>query len=370
MKKRACHRGTGGRLLRLSALGLGLVLAVPGAAQASVGPLAASLESGTLSEFSQFGQSNGTLTVDSSTSYDGSRSAKAHFNGGAVNGYTRGIWDVQWNEGETLWYSSAFFLPVGFKAAMQGEVSLMRWDNWPTYQGTGDVSGIVIWGGDKKARLKLGTYSGATEQVLVGPFDLPEGRWFHLEVHQLLSKVDGTARSQVFLDDALVGSSTQPNSTGRAIERMRYGIVAIDASKQYNPLTLWFDRARVSTTKVGSLGTVSPAPTTEPAPVSPAPTTEPVPVNSAPVVTITSPATGSTFQNVLAVTASATDDTGVTKVEAYFDGKLIGTDVSAPYSWSHNVSKRTKLGTHTLSVRAYDVTGASSTAQVSISRVR
>lgn len=367
MNKRACHRHSG-RFLRLSAVGFALTLAVQGTAQASVGALAASLENGTLSEFSQVGQSNGTLTVDSSTAYEGSRSAKAHFNGGAVNGYQRGIWDVQWNEGETLWYSSAFFLPVGFKAAMQGEVSLMRWDNWPTYQGTGDVSGIVIWGGDKKARLKLGTYSGATEQVLVGPFDLPEGRWFHLEVHQLLSKVDGTARSQVFLDDALVGSSTRPNSAGRVIERIRYGIVAIDASNQYNPLTLWFDRARVSTSKVGALGTVSPPPTTEPVPESPAPTPEPV--NSVPVVTITSPANGSTFRNTVAVTANATDDTAVTKVEAYIDGRLIGTDTSAPYSWSHNVSKRTKLGTHTLSVRAYDTTGTSSTAQLSIIRVR
>ena len=50
---------------------------------------------------------------------------------------------------------------------MQNEVALMRWDNWPGYQdGSGDIGGIVIWGSDKKARLKLGTL---TEQRREGP---------------------------------------------------------------------------------------------------------------------------------------------------------------------------------------------------------
>src|SRR6478735_1699245 len=104
-------------------------LAVPAAAHAGVVPAAASMENGSFSEFSQWNENNGSLTVDRSKAYDGATSAKAHFDGGAQNGYERGIWDVKWGAGDDVWFSAAYYLPVGFKRAMQGEVDLMRTDN-------------------------------------------------------------------------------------------------------------------------------------------------------------------------------------------------------------------------------------------------
>ena len=61
------------------------------------------------------------------------------------------------------------------------------------------------------------------------------------------------------------------------------------------------------------------------------------------------------------ITASATDNVGVTKVEFSVDGKLVATDTSAPYSTSWNAAAAT-FGTHTLTAKAYDQAGNSATA--------
>jgi M6 family metalloprotease-like protein len=73
----------------------------------------------------------------------------------------------------------------------------------------------------------------------------------------------------------------------------------------------------------------------------------------APTTAITAPAAGSTVSGTTTVSASATDNVGVTKVEFYLDGVLASTDTSSPYSWSWNTSTASN-GSHTLSSRAYD----------------
>ncbi|WP_162605085.1 Ig-like domain-containing protein [Geomonas oryzae] len=90
---------------------------------------------------------------------------------------------------------------------------------------------------------------------------------------------------------------------------------------------------------------------------------------TAPVVTLTSPAGGSTVSGTVSLTASATDNVGVSKVEFYQNNALIGTSSTAPYSLSWNTALVAN-GTYTITAKAYDAAGnvgASQSASVTVS---
>jgi hypothetical protein len=303
---------------------------------AAVMPRHAGLETGSFSEFDATSVASGSLSVTSASAAAGSRSATAVYSGAGANGYARGQYEVDWQNGESVTYSAAFYLPVGFKSRMQSQVSLMRWDNWPTYGGSGDVGGIVIQGSDKRARLIRNHYGG--EQVsLVGPFDLPEGRWFTLTVSQRLSTTN--PYSEVRLDGQLIGTSTAQNSYGRAVDRVRYGIVSIGAGRQTNSLTLGFDEADV---RAGLT----------------APTPSPRPVDAPPTVALTAPRDGGTFTRSLGFAANASDDRGVAEVRFRVDGVRRHTDTSAPYAWTWSRGgHRLDYGSHEVTARAVDSAG-------------
>ncbi len=78
--------------------------------------------------------------------------------------------------------------------------------------------------------------------------------------------------------------------------------------------------------------------------------------NSAPTVAITSPANGASLFLSTTLQASASDNVGVTQVVFYDGTKVLGTDTSAPYSYSWNLLSATK-GNHTLTAKAYDAAG-------------
>ncbi len=83
--------------------------------------------------------------------------------------------------------------------------------------------------------------------------------------------------------------------------------------------------------------------------------------NQAPSVTITSPTNNASFVSPfdLTITATATDDVEVTKVEFYVDGQLIGTKTEAPYTvtWPDVCA-----GNYVLTAIAYDNLGVSTTS--------
>jgi hypothetical protein len=227
-------------LLACLLLALAILAAGPAAARADVSPLYATLEGG-FGAFSQTNVETGTLALSRSRAYEGATSAFASYSGGGENGYSRGIWNVNWRDGEDVWFGAAYYLPAGFHSNIQGQVDLVRWDNWVSHPDDTDWGGVSIYGSDHRARL-LRFGMGRPNDTLVGPFDLPEGRWFTLEVHEHLSDGAG-ALSEVFVDGKSIGRSTRPNTYGRAIQRIRYGIVAIAEDAQRKPLDLWFDRA-------------------------------------------------------------------------------------------------------------------------------
>jgi hypothetical protein len=88
---------------------------------------------------------------------------------------------------------------------------------------------------------------------------------------------------------------------------------------------------------------------------------------TAPTVSISSPSTGTSVSrnSVMTVTVSASDNTAVTQVQLYLDGKLVGTDTSGPYSFSWSL-KGVSAGTHTITATAYDAAGNTSSASITI----
>jgi beta-lactamase superfamily II metal-dependent hydrolase len=90
---------------------------------------------------------------------------------------------------------------------------------------------------------------------------------------------------------------------------------------------------------------------------------------TAPTTSVTAPANGATVSATTTVTASASDNVGVTKVEFYLDGALKATDTTSPYSWSWDTTTATN-GTHSLTSKAYDAalnTGTSAAVSVTVS---
>ncbi|GAA4786301.1 glycoside hydrolase family 48 protein [Streptomyces ziwulingensis] len=79
-----------------------------------------------------------------------------------------------------------------------------------------------------------------------------------------------------------------------------------------------------------------------------------------PLTVLTSPAPGAVYSQgaavPLAATAAAADNATVTKVEFYDDSTLLGTDTSAPYTYS---ASGLTVGSHSLLAKAYDSLGAS-----------
>ncbi|MBI4086059.1 MAG: hypothetical protein HY433_02350, partial [Candidatus Liptonbacteria bacterium] len=73
-----------------------------------------------------------------------------------------------------------------------------------------------------------------------------------------------------------------------------------------------------------------------------------------PTISIASPLNGSTVSGAVTISANATDNMGVVKVEFYVDSALKTTVFTSPYSY---VWFATPFGSHTLTAKAYDAAG-------------
>jgi beta-glucanase (GH16 family) len=87
---------------------------------------------------------------------------------------------------------------------------------------------------------------------------------------------------------------------------------------------------------------------------------------TAPSVAITAPKTGSIVKRstIVPVTANASDNVAVTKVEFYNGTTPLGTDMTAPYSTTWKTG--TKKGYQTISAKAYDPAGNVSTTSSTV----
>jgi leucyl aminopeptidase len=90
-----------------------------------------------------------------------------------------------------------------------------------------------------------------------------------------------------------------------------------------------------------------------------------------PTVAITAPAAGANVTGTTTISANASDDVGVSRVEFYVDGALRGSDTTAPYSYGWDTTTSAN-GSRALTARAYDAAGnvgTSSTVTVNVSNV-
>lgn len=90
--------------------------------------------------------------------------------------------------------------------------------------------------------------------------------------------------------------------------------------------------------------------------------TTPAAANKPPVVSLTSPANGSTFTAPAGITLAATasdPENRLAQVQFYAGGTLLGSDTSAPYSFAWS---SVPAGTYTLTAIARDADGASTTS--------
>ncbi|MBU4338378.1 N-acetylmuramoyl-L-alanine amidase [Patescibacteria group bacterium] len=88
-----------------------------------------------------------------------------------------------------------------------------------------------------------------------------------------------------------------------------------------------------------------------------------------PTVTITAPANGANIIGTVSITASASDNVGVTSMKLYIDGKQTATSstVSLNYSWN---TKKVTVGLHTINVKAFDAAGNPGEATIIVNRVK
>jgi poly(hydroxyalkanoate) depolymerase family esterase len=77
---------------------------------------------------------------------------------------------------------------------------------------------------------------------------------------------------------------------------------------------------------------------------------------TAPTVNVTAPTAGTTVSGTVTISASASDNVGVSRVEFFVDGALVGSDTSSPYSFAWN-SASVANGSHALMAKAYDAAG-------------
>jgi Bacterial Ig domain len=80
-----------------------------------------------------------------------------------------------------------------------------------------------------------------------------------------------------------------------------------------------------------------------------------------PAVSIGAPAAGTTVSGTTTISANASDNAGVARVEFLVDGTLLGTDTTSPYSASWNTTTATN-GAHSLTARAFDAAGNQATS--------
>ncbi|MEM2564002.1 MAG: S8 family serine peptidase [Candidatus Bathyarchaeia archaeon] len=86
---------------------------------------------------------------------------------------------------------------------------------------------------------------------------------------------------------------------------------------------------------------------------------------SPPIVSIVKPLDGSTVSRTIDVVASAWDESGVSRVEFYVDGKLAATVSAEPYVYRWN-TRSVKDGWHTITAKAYDKYGNAAEATIKV----
>ena len=213
-------------------------------APTSAGAAVVSASDGNIAAFTGgLSQVNGTLTAVSDTYGADTQVFSASYSG-TGGGSASGALNVNWKRGQTVAYGAAFELPSAFHTATQGQQTLLRWEGTPEQNGAVEQEGIVVDYSNDTASLIDTTVSGplVAQRVLAGPFQLPVGSWFTLQVRQLLGS-GSASYSEVYENGQVVANSRSPNFAGTNIGTVRFGIVDLTAGADQGPVAFEFDQA-------------------------------------------------------------------------------------------------------------------------------
>ena len=139
-----------------------------------------------------------------------------------------------WGEGSEVWYEASFYLKPGFYKAKSSTKDLMRWDAYVSSREQ-DMQGGLGMASDSYLMI-MSNYPYT--RPLETNFKIPEAKWTHVHVHQIISQHKGTALNEIIVDGQSVGRSDEPNYKGsgtddypyaddeQAITRLRVGLVS------------------------------------------------------------------------------------------------------------------------------------------------
>ena len=242
----ARHRRTGGPIrAAFGFLGLVVALGIAAVAPAAAEATLVSARAGDMGAFSGgIQQVNGALTATGPAYGADAATFAATYSGTGGTGQASGTFNVNWQQGQSVAYGAAVYLPPNFHTALTGQQSLLTWDSVPDTSGRSEQDGVVIDYSDDAGYLVASTVTNGSpvQQVLAGPFPLPIGTWFTLQVRQLLGS-GSAAYSDVYLNGRLVAASRAPNFSGQQITHVSYGIVALTSDAAQGPVALDFDQA-------------------------------------------------------------------------------------------------------------------------------
>lgn len=84
-----------------------------------------------------------------------------------------------------------------------------------------------------------------------------------------------------------------------------------------------------------------------------------------PTVSVTSPTGGTTVSGTISVSANASDNVGVTKVEFYIDGVMVSSNTASPYNYSWLTTSYSNAS-HIVKAVAYDAANNNSSSSVTV----
>jgi hypothetical protein len=207
----------------------------------------ATLESGGLTDADRgYSSTAANFTLQTGLDYGsdpGNNYANATQSVDAGSRWAYGRHNVNWHDGDEVWYGSAFKLPTNVASA-NDRVDLMTWRSTGASQG-----GIILNSAD---RFELMYQPPTGTRSTLGPqFDLPTGRWVWVEVHQKLGS--SNALNEVYVDGRLVVSTTTPNHLESSnVNLMRYGIIN-NTSTSGGPTSVDVDRSSVMGGQLGAV---------------------------------------------------------------------------------------------------------------------
>jgi len=182
---------------------------------------------------------------------------------------------------------------------------------------------------------KGATNSAAVTALTAGTDDLGPAGW---------DQEYGSGRLNAFKALGALGGVPLPTATATSGPPTATATPAVTSTAPPAPTA--------TATSAAPTATATPVAPTATATLPPAPSSDTTP----PVVTLTSPANGASLGGGVTLSATASDNVGVVRVEFYIDGVLLKTDTRAPYSTGWN-TRRSANGAHTVTAKAYDGAG-------------